>query len=452
MLIQLLALTLLLPAEGERIDVVIQGSPPLPRLHQLGMDSVTAADSSIAELQEKLLQWYLEEGYPFAAAGYVFTSPDTLAVSAVPGRHALLEEVRVEGMPGTRPRVFTRLLSLEPGEPYSREAVSEWLSRLERVSFVRSLGPTRLLLGRGGNLVLEQQLEKGSAGYFSASMDWRGEYLEGMGEMLFLNLAGTARELEVTGQTTEWGGLNAYLRYREPWILGIPLSLQLEFSQDTPESSWVNREGRFSGILSMSTVELTAGAGIWRGYPPDGSTQEYDYGIAGISWLSGSRVPQGWRGVQLQLEGRSGSRTAQDSSGLLTMAELDVRADVYWSLLGFGGKVLAGGVMQGEWFEGLLQQLGGQKTLRGYPENAFRAVRYGVARPELSLGETETRIYLFTDMGVILTRTGDLTYPVGCGAGIRGISGAFHADAAVGFPFSEGPGSARLYLRLRTSI
>ncbi|MBN2588113.1 MAG: hypothetical protein JXA64_01355 [Candidatus Fermentibacteraceae bacterium] len=452
MMILLLCVLTVPGSAADPVQVVIEGSPPLPLLYQLDIDSVTVSDSSIALLQERMLQWYLEEGYPFASAGYYFTSADTLAVNTVPGRHALLEEVRIEGMPGTRASVFIRLLPMKPGESYSREAVEEWVSRLQRIRFVGSVGPTQLLLGRGGNLVLVQQLQKGSAGYFSASMDWQGDYLEGMGEILFLNLAGTARELEISGQTTEWGGLNAYLRYREPWLFGIPLSLQLELSQDTPESAWVNREGSITGIWSLSRTELRAGAGLWRGFPPDGERQEYDYGLAGIGYLRGRRVPQGFSGIELDLEGRSGSRTGQDSSGILTMAELTFRADVYSGLLGFGGKVLAGGVMQGDWFEGLLKKLGGQTTLRGYPENAFRGVRYAVARPEISLGETETRIYLFADLAVIRTDTDELRYPVGSGLGIRGYSGIFHADAAAGFPLSEGLGSARLYLRLTASL
>jgi hemolysin activation/secretion protein len=97
-------------------------------------------------------------------------------------------------------------------------------------------------------------------------------------------------------------------------------------------------------------------------------------------------------------------------------------------------------------------QLGGQATIRGYPENSFRAVRYAVARPEISLGETETRIYLFTDLAVVKTDEDEIRFPAGSGAGIRGRSGMFHADAAVGFPLQEGLGSSRLYLRLRASI
>ncbi|MBD3278166.1 MAG: hypothetical protein GF388_07695 [Candidatus Aegiribacteria sp.] len=434
------------------LEVVISGSPPVPDFYQFGIDQVTPTDSSISILQQTLLQWYLRRGYPFASAGFYFPAGDTLKISAVPGRHALLEEVRIEGMPGTDPKVFSRLLSLEPGQLYSMEAVERWKDRLERLEFVRSAGATELYLGTGGDLVLVQFLEKGSPGHFSASMDWKGENLEGMGEILFLNLAGTARQLEISGRTTEWGGLNAYLRYREPWIMGVPLSIELEASQNTPESSWVNRELSLRGILSTESTDISAGGGVWRGYPPDGSRQNYDYGLAGIEYTSRTSVPQGWKGFRVSLEARSGNRSSGDSSGVLTMTGLEFRGDTYTGLLGFGGDVLAGGVMQGDWFSGLLQQLGGQETIRGYPEYSFRAVRYLVGRPEISLGETETRIYVFWDAAVVETAEQGMRYPSGLGAGIRGRSGRFNADAAAGFPVGEGLGSSRLYLKVTASL
>ena len=443
---------LTLGASTAPLEVVISGSPPVPELYQLGIEEVVSTDSSISLLQQTILQWYLRRGYPFASAGFYFTAEETLQVSAVPGRHALLEEVRIEGMPGTDPKVFTRLLSLEPGRLYSMEAVERWKDRLERLEFVRSAGATELYLGTGGDLVLVQSLEKGSPGHFSASMDWKGENLEGMGEILFLNLAGTARQLEISGMTTEWGGLNAYLRYREPWIMGVPLSIELEASQNTPESSWVNRELSIRGIFSTESTDISAGGGVWRGYPPDGSRQNYDYGLAGIEYTSMTSVPQGREGFRASLEARSGNRSSGDSSGVLTMTALKLRGDTYTGFFGFGGDVLAGGVMQGDWFSGLLRQLGGQATIRGYPEYSFRAVRYLVGRPEVSLGETETRLYVFWDAAAVETADQGMRYPSGLGAGIRGRSGIFNADAAAGFPVGEGLGSARLYLKVTASL
>jgi len=431
--------------------VIIIGSPPLPQPAELGYSTISAVDSCLTLLREDALAWYLSRGYPFVTVGLFFSCTDTLYVSIVPGRHALLEEVRIEGAPGTKPVVFTRLLSTRPGEPYSGEDVAEWKTRLARLPFVEDVDETTLLLGEFGDLVIVQHITEAPSGYFSASMGWDGSIVQGGGDALFSNLVGTARELEVSARTTEWGGLNALLRYREPWLMGVPLSAELSISQQTPESSWVNREGSISLIWEMDELEMRVGAGLWRGFPPGDAEQGYDFGLAGFRYRPGSRVSQGWLGADLLMEARIGDRSGGDSTGILSMGTVDLSGSWFSGSIGLGGSLLGGGVLAGEWFTGLLPLLGGQTSLRGYPEDSFRAVRYGLARPEISLGETATRIYVFSDLGAVETEHG-IRYPAGCGAGIRGRSGSFMADAAVGFPISEGPGSARVYLTVSAGV
>jgi len=348
--------------------------------------------------------------------------------------------------------VFTRLLGIRPGEQYDREAVETWTARLERLPFVESAGATELFLGVYGDLVLVQQVEEGHSGLFAASMGWDGDVLDGGGEVVFTNLAGTARQLEVSGETTDWGGLNARIRYREPWMFGIPLSAEIEASQETPESSWVNREGSLTFIWDSDMMETSVGAGLWRGYPPDGTRETYDYGLAGMRYRPGRRVPQGWLGADIYLEGRVGDLAGGEVRSILSIAELTAEGHWFRGFLGLGGDILAGGVMSGQWFQGILTPLGGQGTLRGYPEAAYRAVRYAVARPEISFGETATRAYLFSDMAVVETSDGWTAYPAGFGAGIRGRSGILVTDAAVGFPVLEGPGRSRLYLKVSIGV
>jgi len=454
-MIRLCALLLVLVPVSARagLTVIVDGSPPLPDPVATGLASAEATDSSLAALQDSLLQWYLAEGYPFAGAGLVFLSADTLLANVVPGRHAALEEARIEGAPRTRPSVFLRLLRLRPGEPYDREEVREWRGRLERLPFVESVGATGLLMGPYGDLVVVQQVEEGPQGTLSASLGWDGERAEGGAEALFTNLAGTARQLEISGAATPWGGLDARIRYREPWLLGIPLSVELVAAQETPESSWVNREGSLSLIWETDRLETSAGAGAWRGYPPDGSRESYDYGLAGIRYLPGRRVPQGWLGADVSIVARVGDLSDGSSGGgLLSLAGLVSSGHWYGGALGLGGELLAGGVMSGGWVEGLLVTLGGQETLRGYPEDAFTAVRYVVARPEASVGETSTRAYLFADLAAIETMGGSDRFPAGCGAGLRGGAGAFRTDVAAGFPILEGIGNARVYLRVAAAI
>lgn len=436
--------------EGEAA-VTVAGSPPLPEPAELGFTRVTLSDSSLAALQDTVLAWYLRRGYPFARVACLMLSPDTLGLQAVPGRLARLEEVRLEGVEKNRPGLFLRLLDLRPGQPYDPAEVRSWLDRLRGSELVSFVGATRLGLGPGGDLVLVQEIGEAPAGHFAADLGYSGsgedEELEGGVEILTRSLLGTGRHLEITARKVDWGGVDAYLRYREPWIAGTPLSAEVRVAQSVPESAWVNREGELLAIWSMEALEVSAGAGQWRGYPPDADDQRYSYGLVGFHARPGRRVRQGWQGAVVDLEADMGSAALSDTAGEDTYASavLTARGDWFSGWLGVGGRALAGGVLEGEWISGRLRRIGGSKDLRGYPEGSFRAGRYAVAGPEVSLGETETRFFVFSDLAALETEQG-WRWPASLGLGFRGRSGLFRVEAALGFPAREGPDRGRVYL------
>jgi hypothetical protein len=448
----LLSVALAAPAQPGEAVVRMTGGPPLPDPAELGMAEVGLSDSSLAALQDTVLAWYLRRGYPFAGLGCLLSAPDTLRVRAVPGRRARLEEVRLEGLEKNRPELFLRLLELREGEVYDPGEVERWLERLQRSELIRSVGSTRLALGPGGDLVLVQAVTEAPTGHFAADLGYTGsgdaEDLEGGVEMLTRSLLGTGRELEITARRVDWGGVDAYLRYREPWIAGTPFSAEIRLAQSVPESSWVNREGELLLIWRVGDLDVSAGAGQWRGYPPNEPRQRYSYGLVGLSARPGRRVAQGWQGLVLDMEADMGSATRSDTTGEETYAsaEITARGDVYLGWLGLGGRALAGGVLEGEWLSGRLRRMGGADDLRGYAEGSFRAGRYAVAGPEVSLGETETRFFVFSDLGAVET-AGGWRWPASLGLGFRGRSGVFRVEAALGFPAREGPERGRVYLQ-----
>ncbi len=447
----LLALSLSVPEGSSGAVVRIVGSPPLPDPGELGAAIVEVSDSSLASLQDTVLAWYLRRGYPFAGLGCLLSAPDTLQVRVVPGRRARLEEVRMEGLQKNRPELFLRLLDLQPGQPYDPVAVQRWLAGLEGSPLVRSVGATRLALGPGGDLVLVQEVHEAPTGHFAADLGYTGsgggEDLEGGVEILTRSLLGTGRELEITARRVDWGGVDAFLRYREPWIAGVPVSAEIRLAQSVPESSWVNREGELLAIWRVGALDVSAGAGQWRGYPPDASRQLYSYGLVGLSARPGRRKSQGWEGLSIDMEADMGRATASDTTDVEIYAsgELTARADIYLGWLGLGGRALAGGVLEGDWLSGRLRRMGGAGDLRGYAEGSFRAGRYAVAGPEVSLGETETRFFVFSDLGAVDTEAG-WRWPASLGLGFRGRSGVFRVEAALGFPVRERPERGRVYL------
>jgi hypothetical protein len=431
--------------------VGFSGSPPFPP----PFPEVEVTDAAISELSSDLLAWYLSMGYPFASAGMYFSSPDTLMVNLVPGRRASLEGVRFpEGM-RTKPGLLLRWLSLEPGDPYDPEAVSRWLDALDRLDFLESTGVPELYLGPMGDIVLNLPVSEASPGWFSGGMSYgEASGVLGGGELVLSNLFGGGRRLELSAQATGFGIDGSFL-YREPWLFGTPAGFSVFLSQEIPDSGSVNRRWETLLFYDLGGVEVSGGGGSWSGWPAGGERQRYDYGEVGLTWDFTGRVPQGRKGFVGTLSTTGGTASEPDSDSLSTwfMATGEGSASVttFSGAFGFGLGIRAGGILQGEWLSSGLWRLGGYGTLRGYPENVFRAGRWGVASPEVSLGETATRLYVFSDIGLLETLDG-LSKPVSIGGGLRGGSDRLRYDAGAGFPVDGGPGDARFYLSAIFSI
>lgn len=416
---------------------------------------IEAGDEAISELSRDILAWYLSMGYPFASAGMYFSSPETLMVNLVPGRRAALEEVRFpEGM-RTRPGLLLRRLELEPGDPYDPEAVTQWLDGLERLDFLESVGVPELYLGPMGDLVLYLPVSEASPGWFSGGLSYgEASGVLGGGELVLSNLFGGGRRLELSAQASEYG-IDGSFHYREPWLFGTPAGFSVFLSQEIPDSGSVNRRWETLLFYDLGEVEVSGGGGSWSGWPAGGERQRYDYGEVGLAWDLTARVPQGRSGFSgtLSTNGGTASDPAADSLSTWFMAASEGSASftAFSGAFGFGLGVRAGGILQGAWLSSGLWRIGGYGTLRGYPEDVFRAGRWGVLSPELSLGETSTRLYAFTDIGFVKTPDG-FSKPVSIGGGLRGGSGRLRYDAGAGFPADLGPGDARFYLSALYSI
>ncbi|OPX31082.1 MAG: hypothetical protein B1H09_03845 [Gemmatimonadaceae bacterium 4484_173] len=425
------------------VTVKITGAPPFP----LFPDSVETGNEQIAELRDNALQWYLQEGYPFAAVAMYFSHPDTLIVNTVPGRHAMLEEVRFPDSVRTDHSLLLREMSLHPGSLYDPQPVAEWLSAIQRYPFIESAGPAAVALGPGGNIVLLVPVHEAPPGWFSGDLDFSSSGgFTGGGEIVFTSIMGTGRRLELSASAVDWGGVDAAGLYREPWILGSPVSAQAQIEQQVPDSGSVIREWSGSVILSLGNADISGGAGTWKSWPADQPEESYRYGSAGIALDYTTRCRQGRRGFMASVTTEAGSAAGADSAYLLTRAETQMSYHGYTGVLGLGASLNAGGIVSGEWLPSMVTRLGGYGTLRGYVKDTFRAGAWGIVSPEVSLGETQTQLYLFSDIGALKTAEEGMRYPVSTGLGIRGTTGGLRFDAGSGFPLNQGLSSARFYL------
>jgi len=429
--------------------ISVTGAPPFPLLP----DSVEVTDEQIAGIRDEALAWYLQTGYPFAAIAMFFSATDTLVINTVPGRHASLEQIRFPDSVRTTRTILLRELSLQPEDLYTPEPVQEWLTALQRYSFIESAGPVSVVLGSGGNIVLLVAVNEAPVGWFSGDLDFSSSGgFTGGGEIVFTSIFGTGRRLQLAASAVEWGGVDAAGMYREPWIMGSPLSVQLEIEQQVPDSGSVIREWSSQVILSLGTIDVSGGAGTWQSYPAAQPEESYRYGSAGIKIDCTTSTTQGREGFSGEVSTEAGSAAGPDSTYLLTRAEAMMNYTNFKGMFGMGMSARAGGIISGDWLPTMVTRLGGYGTLRGYVKDSWRAGAWGIVSPELSLGETATQVYMFSDIGVLDTPDLGTQFPVSAGLGLRGTAGGLRFDAGSGFPVDKGPGSARFYLSALISL
>lgn len=440
---------LLLSLLFSSVSVITTGAPPFPPVP----DSVEVSNVQMEELRDEILNWYLQTGYPFSAVAMYFSSRDTLVVNTVPGRHALLEEIRFPDSVKTTSSVLLREMSLQPGDTYNSEQIEEWLNAVQRYPFIESAGPAVVALGSGGNIVLLVPVEEVPVGWFSGDLDFSNSGgATGGGEVIFTSIFGTGRRLELSASAVEWGGVDAAGLYREPWILGSPVSVQLEIDQQVPDSGSVLREWSGSVILSLGSVDISGGGGTWRSWPVNQPEESYRYGSAGLLVDFTSSTLQGREGFSGALNTEAGRASGSDSTYLMTRAEAKMNLTLYKGMFGVSVTTMGGGVISGEWLPSMVTRLGGYGTLRGYAKDSWRAGEWGIAAAELTLGETTTQLYVFTDSGLLNTPENGMQYPLSAGLGLRGATGGFSFDAGSGFPVDQGLSSARFYLSALISL
>ncbi len=113
---------------------------------------------------------------------------------------------------------------------------------MERLPFIESVGPVRAALGPGGNLALIVPVQESPPGWFSGDIDFTSTGgFNGGGEVVFTNLFGTGRRLELRGASVDWGA------WTPPVFTGSPGYLVLRFRWSSPVTSRFPTAEAFSG-------------------------------------------------------------------------------------------------------------------------------------------------------------------------------------------------------------
>lgn len=168
-------------------------------------------------------------------------------LSVYPGPEVRVEEVRVRGAVTTKHQVVTRAAGLRLGQLYSQRQMDRVPVRLRRLGFIESTEPPMPFIteeGRGGVLLTVRERKAsaidGVLGYNPATGTQKG-YLTGLLDLSLGNMFGTARALQARWQKRDQKTQELHFTYREPWLLGTPLSLEGSFEQLVQDTTYVRR-------------------------------------------------------------------------------------------------------------------------------------------------------------------------------------------------------------------
>lgn len=434
----------------------------------------------VARLQEKLLGWCDENGYPFASVRLdsVHIAEDFRMSATLHLEKNLflkIDSIQIRGKLRISPTFFYSIIGIKPGDVYDETKLKRVSARLREQAFLRESKPFVILFTEK-YVRITFFLEKRRASQFNGiigllpdeetgkllltgDVQLRLQNSFGRGELIDLNW----RRLQEQTQD-----LKAHFNY--PFLLRTPFGIDYQIKLYRRDTSFIDVSQTFgvqyllSGGNSLkafvtkrgSTLLSTTGLENLTTLPPYADISTLSYGLAlHIEHLDYRLNPR--RGYAVTLSGDVGNRTIKRNSKLNPVAYeniqlrtvqfgSDAAIDKFWPI----GKrstiktgILASMIQNPQLFRNELFRIGGLKTLRGFDEESIFASAYSIGTLEYRLLlEENSYLYTFIDGAWYEKKSSDgfLTdTPFGFGAGIsfETKAGIFSINYALGKQFDN---------------
>lgn len=431
------------------------------------------------------LRIYEAAGYPFATVRIrdlrFVEGPDELeahvTLQVEEGVLARIEKLRVEGNTTTRSDVIARAAGFNAGDLYTSDLPARMQEKLRRLQLFSNVSLPELTVDTNRTVGLYLNVVEGNSnrfdgivGYVPQSGSGGTGYLTGFVDVQFRNIFGTARRLSVRWNRETQTSQEISLRYREPWLLSLPVAVEGGYMQRKQDSTYVRESydllfetalvGDLSVGLAVAGNSVTPSEGFGRTVV--GRSSALSVGVS-VSYDSRNDRVTPTSGLRYLTEYHTGEKELTTTgrgtgSGRSSTQKLTVAVESYTSL--FQNQVLAVVVSARDFRSdavdgGDLCRLGGATTLRGYREGQFLGSRIAWANVEYRLlAGQRSFVFAFLDVGYASVPrreeyglTGDEIRRFGYGVGA-------HIDTPLGIiglslAFGQGDtfSSAKLHLR-----
>ncbi len=449
---------------------------------------------AVRDLQESLLEYAENNGYPFAAVWLdsIQVKNGKIAAQIFMQRNQLIliDKVSITGKAKISAKYLQNYLGLQPGSLYSKEKILKIRNRLRELPFVKEKSdPTITFVGNKATVNLFLERKKASrfdfliglqpnnqttgpnqpevrrfqfTGTFNADM--QNQF--GQGEKIFAEF----QQVRPLTQELE-------LQFAYPYILDLPFGTDLKFDLYKRDTSYLDV------IFDAGVQYLLEGGNYLKAFWNNSSTNILSVNETAI--LNTRRLPQrldvsrssfgleyqyqklnyrfnprsGWSGM---IRGGAGVKKIKKNNQILKLQTPDFDPNLLYDtidLRSFQYQItgalnyyiplfkritirtgIQGGLLISEnaIYQNEQYRIGGNRILRGFDEESIFATNYGVATAELRfLISLNSYLYAFGDFAYVENKTPDIRNfdrPMGMGAGITFETkvGLFGFSLAVG--------------------
>lgn len=443
-------------------------------------NGLTFRYGQVVSLEERLLNFAQERGYPFAVIGLDSVAINDQAVMASlnyqPGVRIVLDTLRIIGSARLRQRFLERWLRLQPGMPYSQNRLDQADALLRQQPYLAVNQPYEVVF-KNDRAYLTFYANAGKASEadgiigFQPNEQEKGRLLlTGELNLKLRNLFNAGGNFAFNWQQIKRASPRLNISYAQPAFLGTPLEVNASF-QLLREDSATSVQNGFLTLSQQANVfyNLTGfskiGVGIERrtsrladstlrlgseGLPLQANTNWLAYRIQYIynhvdnffyprrGWWASATLAIGNKQIP-DSESLSQPGVSIKSSSPQLAYQLTVRKYIpLRQRSAFFGQLTVAQIFNDNLFQNDLFRLGGLTSLRGFNENFFFASAYGVATLEYRFfWEPTSYLFAFYDHSLLQTRilnqvTTDNPSGIGAGLSFSTKAGIFTIVYALG--------------------
>ncbi len=392
------------------------------------------SDELLEKSTDAILKLYEENGFPFCQIdledfNHSLSLPDStnwlsFKLRITEGPRVRIRQIEFDGNKATKEKILKRILDIDSSAYFSQRKLESGLSALRRASFIKTVKSAQLMPEPDPSwsalkIELEEKRQNsflGVLGYVPRAQSGTG-YFNGALNFVFDNIFGTGRKGEINWTKKDPYSFDLFFSFREPYLLNLPLSAQLDLRQIDYDSTYLKLDLNARFDYSASDKILLGFSTGWEKVTADErlktvlpSSRKYKFGMKfSLDLLDAPNNPR--KGIYDQAEiiyGRKNYYFTQDlnpdqgsSNEARILLDLDSFLPVHKEQV-MALSLHLRDIQSSEKKIPISDQfsLGGLNSLRGYREEEFSGDKLFWSNLEYRLIlSPESRAYLFWDFG-----------------------------------------------------